>query len=99
MRLILEAIIFFITLGIVEAIIKPIATWWVKRRVLKLASVVLESLDKKMPELLKTHNGKQLEQIVRTKLEELTGESWSDGEIDEIFKLYDPRITADKIPG
>jgi hypothetical protein len=96
MRLIVEATVFFLTLGFTEAVIKPIATRWVRRKVIKYGPVVLGLLDTQMPNLLKEHDGKQLEQIVRTKLEGLTGESWSEEELDEVFMMYDPRITADK---
>lgn len=96
MKLLIEAILFFLTLGFTEAVIKPVAKQWVRRRVIKYAPMVLEILDKQMPELLKAYDGKQLEQVVRSKLESLTGETWSKEELDEVFRMYDPRITADK---
>lgn len=96
MKLLIEAVLFFLTLGLTEAVIKPIARQWVRRRVIKYGPMVLGLLDAQMPHLLKEYDGKQLEQIVRTKLEELTGESWSKEELDEVFRMYDPRITADK---
>jgi hypothetical protein len=99
MRFIIDIAIAFLVLGITEAVIKPIAKQWVMKKIVKFTPVVFETLDKQMPELLKAYNGKQLEQVVRTKLEMLTGESWSDRDIDQVFKLYDPRITADKTPG
>jgi hypothetical protein len=97
MRFLIDGAIAFLLLGITEAVIKPIAKQWIKRKIIKFAPVAFEILDKEMPELLKAYNGKQLEQVVRAKLETLTGESWSDSDIDEVFKLYDPRITADNI--
>jgi hypothetical protein len=99
MRSIIDIAIAFLLLGFTEAVIKPIAKQWVMKKIVKYTPAVFEILDKQMPELLKAYNGKQLEQVVRTKLETLTGESWSDRDIDQVFKLYDPRITADKTPG
>jgi hypothetical protein len=96
MRLIIEAVLFFLVLGFTEAIIKPTAKQWVRRRVIKYAPMALGALDAQMPNLLKEYDGKQLEQVVRTKLESLTGETWSKEELDEVFRMYDPRITADK---
>jgi hypothetical protein len=97
MRFLLDIFIAFITLGFLEALIKPVAKSFVQRRILRYAPSVLAQLDQQMPLLLQAHTGKQLEQIVRTKLESLTGEAWSPPEIEAIFNLYDPRITADRL--
>jgi hypothetical protein len=37
-----------------------------------------------------------INELLRNRLEALTGQEWGDKEIDEMFKIYDPRITADK---
>ena len=96
MRLILDLTLTFAGIGLVEAVIKPIAKRWAQRRILAAAPAVLELLDRQMPDLLKQFNGQQLEQIVRHKLESITGESWAQQSIEPIFRLYDPRITADR---
>ena len=86
----------FLLLGIVEAVVKPIAKRWVQRRILRSAPAALELLDRQLPQLFGQLNGKQLQDVVRHKLETLTGEQWSDREIDQVFSLYDPRITANQ---
>jgi hypothetical protein len=49
-----------------------------------------------MPALLQQCSGAELEQIVRTKLETLTGESWAGEDLSLLFRLFDPRIAADR---
>jgi hypothetical protein len=75
MRILLDLLIAFLMLGLVEALVKPIARKFVQRRILSAAPLVLEQLDPYMPALLQQCSGAELEQIVRTKLEAVTGES------------------------
>lgn len=96
MKIVIDLLLAFGGIGLVEAVIKPVAKRWTQRRILAVAPSVLTLLDRQMPELLKQLDGNQLEQIVRHKLETLTGESWQNRDIEPIFKLYDPRITADR---
>lgn len=81
-------------LGLMEALLKPIAKRWVQRRLLRHAPAALALLDRQLPQLFGQLSGEQLEAIVRHKLESLTGESWSDAELNALFALYDPRLTA-----
>lgn len=97
MRLAIDLALGFLTLGVIEAVVKPIAKRFVQRRILRVAPAVFELLDRQMPQLMTQLNGAQLTEIVRHKLETLTGEPWSSPEIESIFSLYDPRITADKL--
>jgi len=86
----------FITLGLTAAIVTPIAKRVVKRRLIRWAPTAMDILDREMPQLFGNRSGKELTDMLRTKLEILTGESWSDADLDDLFRLYDPRITADK---
>ena len=97
MNYIVDFGIAFLLLGFVEALVKPIAKQFVQRRIVNAAGLLLPVLDPLMPEMMAKHNGAQLEQIARTKLEVLTGESWTHEDMNEIFRLYDPRINADSI--
>lgn len=97
MRLVIDLALGFLTIGFIEAVIKPIAKRFVQRRILRVAPAVFELLDRQMPQLVTQLDGAQLTAIVRHKLESLTGESWSSPEIETIFSLYDPRVTADKL--
>lgn len=98
MRYLLDFGIGFLVLGFTEAVVKPIATKFVKRKILTYGPVVYSMLDKQMPHLLTKLNGEQLEQFVKEKLEELTGSEWKKSELEEFFKSYDPRITASQTP-
>lgn len=97
MRVALDLLLAFAGIGVMEALIKPIAKRWVQRRLLKAAPAVMELLDRQMPQLLTQLTGAQLEEIVRHKLESVTGESWAGRDIEPIFRLYDPRITATRL--
>lgn len=97
MRIVVDLAAAFLTLGLVEAVVKPIAKRFVQRRLLRHAPTLLRFLDHQMPSLLQAYRGQELEQVVRTQLEQLTGESWAGESLDPLFALYDPRITADRL--
>jgi hypothetical protein len=97
MNFISDLVLSFLMLGFIEAVVKPIAKRFIQRKILKYSPVVLEAIDKQMPQLLGAYDGKELEQIVKTKLEGLTGETWNQDELEEVFKIFDIRITADRI--
>lgn len=86
----------FIAIGLTAAIITPIAKRVVKRRLIRWAPTAMDILDREMPQLFGNRSGQELTDMLRTQLETLTGESWSDSDLDQVFELYDPRITADK---
>jgi hypothetical protein len=92
------AAIAFISIGIEEALIKPIAKRFVKKKIIKYAPVAMQFLDEQMPRMIVQNTGDGIGASLRKRLESITGESWEDKEIDEMFKIYDPRITADKHP-
>jgi hypothetical protein len=96
MRWLIDLAAAFLVLGLSEAVIKPIAKRFVQRRILRAAPLVFAQLDPCLPALLQDCNGAQLEQIVRTKLEALTGESWAGEDLDLLFRLFDPRLAADR---
>jgi hypothetical protein len=99
MRIIIDVVIGFVTLGVIEAVVKPIAKRFVQRKVLRYAPILLEYLDRQMPQLLGQYSGAELEQIVNAKLEELTGETWNKAELDQVFGIFDVRVTADRTRG
>ena len=53
----LDLAIIFLTLGITEAIIKPLAKRFVQRRILKAAPAILRAVDARLPELLALPTG------------------------------------------
>lgn len=92
----IRLLIDFIAIGLTAAIITPIAKRVVKRRLIRWAPTAMDILDREMPQLFGNRSGQELTDMLRTQLETLTGESWSDSDLDQVFELYDPRITADK---
>ena len=86
----------FVAIGLTAAIVTPIAKRVVKRRLIRWAPTALELLDRELPHLFGRYSGVEITAMLRTRLETLTGESWSDADLDDVFTLYDPRITADK---
>lgn len=95
---IFAALIGFISIGIQEALIKPIATRFVKRKILRYAPAAMQFLDEQMPRMLVQSNSENMTELLRSRLQSITGEDWGEKEINEMFKMYDPRITADRHP-
>lgn len=85
----------FLVLGVVEAVIKPVAKRFVQRKIIKYAPMVYRVIDPMMPYLLVRYSGAELEQIVRQKFTELTGEDWSQTNLEPFWQWYDPRKNAD----
>jgi len=96
MRLLFDLLIAFLLLGLMEAVVKPIAKHFVQRRILRAAPLVFAQLDPFMPALLQQCSGAEIEQLVRTKLEAATGESWASDDLTLFFRLFDPRRAADR---
>ena len=89
-------LIAFLTLGITEAVVKPVAKRWVQRRILKAAPAILREVDRRLPELLTLPTGAALESRVRTIAEEVTGESWATDDLGPLFTMFDLRKAADR---
>jgi hypothetical protein len=87
----------FAILGLVEAIIKPIAKRIIQYKVIKYGPLVFKALDPVMPELIKNCSSEELERIVRDTFSTVTGEDWSTVNIDNFWQWYDPRKNADAI--
>jgi hypothetical protein len=99
MRWLLDVTVAFLALGAVEAVVKPLARRFVQRRILSVAPLLFRQLDPLLPGLLQRCTGAELEQVVRQKLETLTGESWTSDDLEPLFALFDPRAAADHAVG
>ena len=86
----------FVLLGLVEAVVKPVAKRWIQRRILRAAPVILREVDRRLPELLTLPTGAALESRVRTIAEEVTGESWATDDLGPLFTMFDLRKAADR---
>ena len=84
-------LIAFLTLGITEAVIKPVAKRWIQRRILRAAPVILREVDRRLPELLTLPTGAALESRVRSIAEDVTGESWATDDLRPLFTMFDLR--------
>lgn len=94
MDLLFDALIGFVLLGITEAVIKPLAKYVVSSKIRQYGPAVFDFLDKNMPELLIQYNGEQLAEIVKHKLQDVSGAPVTTQDIERLFQLYDPRLTA-----
>ena len=99
MRWLLDLGVAFLALGVLEAVVKPLARRFVQRRILAVAPLLFLQLDPLLPGLLQRCSGAELEQVVRQKLEVLTGESWASDDLEPLFALFDPRAAADHALG
>lgn len=99
MRIAIDAIFAFLLMGLVEAVIKPIAKKFVQGRILRYAPEVFKRIDPLMPSILTEFNGKEMDDIVRAVFEKVTGESWANVDLTPFWTLYDPRRAADKLNG
>ena len=99
MRWLLDLAVAFLALGALEAVVKPLARQFVQRRILRAAPLLFRQLDPLLPGLLQSCSGAELEQVVRQKLEVLTGESWVSEDLGPLFALFDPRAAADNALG
>lgn len=97
MHLALDLAIGFLVLGVVEALIKPLAQWFVERRLRAALPRLFEMLDPLMPGLIAQYTPGELEDIVRAHLTEITGDDWSSENVDAVFRLYDPRANAEHL--
>lgn len=91
MRTAIDLLIGFLAMGLIEALIKPVAKRWTQRRLMRWAPTLLNFLDHQMPTLLQAYRGAELEQVLRTQLENLTGESWATDDLGPLFELFDLR--------
>jgi len=95
MRWLLDLAVSFFLLGVIEALVKPLARRFVQRRILAVAPLLFRQLDPLLPGLLQRCSGAEIEKVVRQKLEALTGESWATDDLGPLFALFDPRAAAD----
>jgi hypothetical protein len=88
--------IAFVLLGIEEALIKPVAKRFMKRKIAKHAPAAMQFLDEIIPGAFSRYNANDLNLQLRQRLESVTGESWGEKEVNEMFRIYDPRINVNK---
>ena len=96
-RFLFDVLISFIILGLFEAVVKPFAIQVTKKSIIKLTPLVLDKFDEAFPNLINNKSLEDLDSFVRTTFSELSGEDWSNVNIDYFWDVYDPRVTLDKL--
>jgi len=79
----------------IEGIAKPLTHYFFNQKIRQYGPAVFDFLDKNMPELLLQYNGQQLTEIVKHKLHDVSGQTVTTKDLERLFELYDPRLTAD----
>jgi len=96
-RFLIDVSISFIILGLFEAVVKPISIQLTKRSLIKFTPIVLNKLDQAFPDLIRSGNAESLDTFVRNTFSELSGEDWSNIDTDYFWRVYDLRVTLDKL--
>lgn len=97
MTMALSLLLAFLTLGVTEAVIKPLAKWFVERRIRAALPGLFAALDPIMPTMIANYEAGALENRVREELSAITGQDWTKQEVETFFRLYDPRENARRI--
>jgi hypothetical protein len=93
----LDLFVSFILLGLTEALVKPAATYWARKNIIKWTPVALSYVDQILPDFVLSEATVDLDRLVRDKLSAVTGEDWSNKNIDYFWHVYDPRVTLSKL--
>lgn len=97
MRFIVDLFIGFLSIGFVEAVVKPVAARFVRRQIEAVAPAVLEEIDRCLPELLLSGGRETIESFAKDMLESELKRNVQQGEIDALFQILDVRIAADRL--
>lgn len=89
----------FVSIGFTEAIIKPIATKFVRKSIFFYAPIFCEIADRLIPGVFGEYTGAEIDAIIRKELSDETGKSWDDVDLSPYWSVYDVRINADKAYG
>lgn len=84
------------SIGLEEAVVKPVLKKIFQRKITKYAPLAMKFLDEQMPRLLTQKDAQDMNVLLKDTLELVTEESWNEKEINQFFKIYDPRITAER---
>jgi hypothetical protein len=97
MNWIFDLLFSFLLLGLIEGLIKPVARNLFRKKLFAIAPQVLERLDSVLPTVLGRSSGEEIESYTRRVLHEMTGEDWSDVDIEPLFSMFDIRKAADSL--
>ena len=86
----MELLVAFLMLGLVEAVIKPIAMRVVQWKIVKLGSVAMRYIDLNVDKFVHMEK-KDIEHYVRQYMEGVTGMEWTDKDLDQVFRMHDCR--------
>lgn len=98
MSIIFGLIAGMIGMAVTKAVLEPVAKRLGVRFIPVAVAETLNLLDPYMPQLLAELSSAELEALVRSQLEQLTGEPWKvERQTELFFKLFDPRKTAEHL--
>jgi len=87
----LDLFVAFVLLGVLEAIIKPVAIRVIQWKVIKYGALAMSFLDQHVKDFTDLE-GEQIENALRNYMEEVTRTEWTDRDLDKIFRLHDMRL-------
>lgn len=97
MKLLIDAFIVFIGVGLYEGLYKPNAVRFTNSTLRKFAPAVMRRLDPQLPEVLTECSGVTLDALVRKLYEEESGQDWTRADLTEFYRIFDIRKAADNI--
>ena len=87
----LDLFVAFVLLGVLEAIVKPVAIRVIQWKVIKYGALAMSFLDQHVKDFTDLE-GEQIENALRNYMEEVTRTEWTDRDLDKIFRLHDMRL-------
>ena len=91
MSFLLDLTIAFLLIGVIEAIVKPIAMRVIKWKIVKYGALAMAFLDAHVTDITDLPP-EELEHNLRLYMEAVTEMEWKDEELNDIFKLHDLRL-------
>lgn len=89
-RFIIDAIIAFLTMGITEAIIKPLAKALIDRQLRRAMPYIYQRLDNEMPSLLQVATPEVMSAHIASTIAQATGNPATARQIEQVVQFYDP---------
>lgn len=94
MKTVWWAVSTFLTLGVSEAVVKPLAKAVIDRSLRRVLPHIYARLDQEMPTLLRTATPEVMTSQIATVITQATGKAASAQQIARVAQLYDPLKAA-----
>lgn len=90
LRPLLDSFLAFLTFGLTEALIKPLAKAAIERPLKRALPYIYERLDDEMPMLLRTASPEVMTAEIASTIAQATGNPATARQIDQVVALYSP---------